>query len=82
MNYLAKKQRVLFITGENRLGNGPASMLTGDEIYLIWGVAMPVVLRQYNSGFRFIGGVNVEGMMDSEMWKDIDVDTLVKLALY
>lgn len=34
MDDLAKKQRVLFVTGENRLGNCLASLLTNHEICL------------------------------------------------
>lgn len=82
VNDLAKKDRVLFLTGENNIGNGPAATRAGDEIFLIWGVSMPVILRRSGgAGYRFIGGADVQGMMKSERWKDVNVEDLEAIAL-
>lgn len=67
-NDLAPKKRVIFTRGRNKtkLGNGPKGARIGDEIVLIWGVSMPLIVRRYGARYRLIGFADIEGMMDSE----------------
>lgn len=48
--------RRLFITSRGHLGLGPAAMLPGDKVVVLFGAELPLVLRQDKKGYyRVIG---------------------------
>lgn len=55
------------------VGIGPASMVEGDQIWLLAGSSVPVVLRQRGSGrAMLIGEAYVDGLMYGEIWSMSD----------
>ncbi|KAJ4138743.1 hypothetical protein NW768_002615 [Fusarium equiseti] len=50
---LATEGRVFFYTIDYRLGLGPASMMTGDEIRILPGANRPFVLRRHGFGIEY-----------------------------
>lgn len=60
--------RRLFITSEGHLGLGPAGMMSGDVIALLFGGRVPFVLRRVDGeGWRFVGECYVDGVMQGEV---------------
>lgn len=52
--------------GDSFVGLAPPETQEGDLICILLGCSVPVVLRKFESGFRFLGGCYVHGMMDGE----------------
>ncbi|KUI52702.1 Heterokaryon incompatibility protein 6, OR allele [Cytospora mali] len=60
--------RRLFITGHHRLGMGPQSLTSGDEIWFVHGADVPLILRKVEDRgiFQLIGEAFVLGIMHGE----------------
>lgn len=63
--------RRLFITEDHSLGLGPGSLETGDEVWVLAGMNVPVVLKRQNSSddsqkYRFLGETYVHDYMHGE----------------
>jgi hypothetical protein len=57
----------LFTTVQGHLGNGHRSMKAGDEVWLIAGFPIPLILRRNNDGkYRLVGDAYVHGIMHGE----------------
>jgi hypothetical protein len=62
------KKRRLFRTLSNYLGTGPRSLRAGDEVWILHGGSVPLVLRrQRNGNYRLIGEAFVYGVMHGEV---------------
>jgi hypothetical protein len=64
--------RRLFFTSSGQLGLGPANMISGDVVVVLFGGKVPFVLRQVDAGsdgaqWRLVGECYVFGIMDGEM---------------
>ncbi|ORY09321.1 heterokaryon incompatibility protein-domain-containing protein, partial [Clohesyomyces aquaticus] len=63
--------RRLFITSSGHLGLGPANMMSGDTIVVLFGGRMLYVLRSFQDDqWKFIGECYVEGLMHGEALDD------------
>ena len=63
----------LFTTAGGYLGANLCRILPGDEIYLLFGCRMPVVLRKLEEGVhRLVGSVYVCGAMDGEAMDELE----------
>lgn len=59
--------RRLFITASRQLGLGPAQMMSGDVVAVLFGGKVPYILRPLDSGkWSFVGECYVEGLMRGE----------------
>ncbi|KNG82102.1 Ankyrin and HET domain protein [Aspergillus nomiae NRRL 13137] len=68
-------RRRLFVTEKRYLGLGPASMLDGDEVWVVPGAGAALVLRPVEQGtFTLIGEAYVHGAMNGEAVEQIDAD--------
>jgi len=75
--YLDSLQRLmnrrLFITSSGHLGLGPASMMSGDTVAILFGGNVPYILRPLtNNQWHFVGECYVDGYMDGEAMKGRD----------
>ncbi|KAH7391831.1 hypothetical protein BKA66DRAFT_458562 [Pyrenochaeta sp. MPI-SDFR-AT-0127] len=59
--------RRLFITASGQLGLGPAHMMSGDVVVVLFGGNVPYILRPLESGqWVFVGECYIEGLMRGE----------------
>jgi hypothetical protein len=62
----------LFYTENNRFGLGPNTMQTGDEIWIVLGCNVPLVLRPIKAtqrlAYKVIGPAHVSGLMHGQMF--------------
>jgi hypothetical protein len=63
---LAYRGRRLFLTGDKYLGIGPESLEVGDQVWVLAGAQVPLVLRSTGSRWRLVGEAYVCGVMDGE----------------
>ena len=65
---VAADERCLFSLSSGLLGSGPLAMEVGDEVFLLKGVPIPMVLRKSETedAFVIIGAAFVHGLMDGE----------------
>jgi len=72
-------KRVLFISAKGYLGTGPEGMRVGDEVGLLAGVAMPLILRRAGDDDRLnvVGPAYVSGVMKGEEWRTETVGEIV-----
>lgn len=61
-------QRRLFATHGSRLGVGPYTLEIGDEVWLLAGSQVPLILRSHGDGYRLIGEAYMDGAMTGELW--------------
>jgi hypothetical protein len=66
--------RSFFVTKRGYIGIGPDTMGPGDTVCTLFGSTVPFILRAVEDSekFRLIGESYVHGIMDGELWKDID----------
>ncbi|KAN0071429.1 Heterokaryon incompatibility protein (HET) domain containing protein [Elaphomyces granulatus] len=63
----AYRGRRLFRTDGNYLGIGPESLQKGDQVWVIAGATVPMILRKSESGhWRLVGEAYVHGIMNGE----------------
>lgn len=68
-NKLATENRIVFITSDGHLGTGPEYTAPKDQVALISGVAMPLILRSNEDGrHQIVGPSYIYGMMEGERW--------------
>jgi hypothetical protein len=73
INFLVAEDMVLVRCSTNSgFGVAPTGAQEGDVVTLISGVSMPMVLRKDQKGFRVVGPAFLPGMMDGEVWKQLD----------
>ncbi|KAH8679988.1 heterokaryon incompatibility protein-domain-containing protein [Tricladium varicosporioides] len=58
--------RRLFITDNGYIGLGPVKMRKGDQICILYGCSVPIVLRKVNGGVILVGEAYLHGLMDGE----------------
>jgi hypothetical protein len=85
------RQRSLFFTTEGHIGLGSDRVKDGDEVWLIPGSRVPLIVRRRKkmdsvSGYptppySFIGEAYVHGIMHSEAWKESREENLSPLVL-
>ncbi|KAI1769393.1 heterokaryon incompatibility protein-domain-containing protein [Hypoxylon sp. FL1150] len=63
----SSRHRTLFKTADGRLGLADKAIRVGDLVTLIWGLDVPVILRERdNGGFEYLGEAYVNGIMYGE----------------
>jgi hypothetical protein len=73
--------RVLFVTSDQQLGKGPASMQSGDQVWLLRGAKVPYILRPLGlSKYELVGEAYIHGIMQGEAWTD-DSESLTTITL-
>jgi hypothetical protein len=69
--------RNLCVTTGGYLGHVPIGSQTGDRICILFGSAVPFVLREDKDGFfKLVGECYVHGIMDGEAMKERDMESL------
>ena len=67
-NNLMAMQRHLFVTKDGLIGTAPMDTDRGDEVWILYGCNIPVILRKLGSDrWRFIGECYVHGYMYGEV---------------
>lgn len=61
------EQRRLFVTEDGHLGLGPGTLQEGDHVVVLFGSAMPFVLRPVDTWWNLRGYCYVDGIMDGEL---------------
>lgn len=56
-----------FTTGNGYVGRSNHTTREGDEVAVLFGASMPVVLRRQDAGFEFLGPCYVSGVMFGEL---------------
>ena len=66
-------QAAAFSTGKGHFGKGPRELKEGDQIAIVFGCRIPLVLRSTGDrrgSFRLVGPCYVSGMMSGEAFRD------------
>jgi hypothetical protein len=63
------ENRRFFCTKEGYFGIGPATLLAGDKCCILYGAAVPFILRKVGSQYLLIGESYVHGVMRGEVLK-------------
>lgn len=58
--------RRLFVTDNGYIGLGPVKMRKGDQICILYGCSVPIVLRKVSGGVTLVGDAYLHGLMDGE----------------
>ncbi|RSL73493.1 hypothetical protein CEP51_011755 [Fusarium floridanum] len=61
----------LFRTKKGYIGLGNPSTQPGDEVAILFGAPVPIVLREFKEGYVIIGTSYVHGIMDGEIIQDL-----------
>ena len=56
--------RTLVLTKKGYLGLGPRRARGGDLVCILYGCSVPVIIRKYGQGYRFVGESYIHGLMD------------------
>jgi hypothetical protein len=68
--------RCIFITADKMVGLGPANLQRGDTITIMFGSGLPLILRQSNQQYRFVGPAYVHGAMHGEFVNGTEADLM------
>ena len=68
----ASFHRRLIVTKKGYLGLAPEHVQTGDLVTIIMGSQVPLVLREAQQQYVFVGDAFIDGVMDSEAWAERD----------
>jgi Heterokaryon incompatibility protein (HET) len=82
-NYMKTSRRVLIRCSGDYSGFGITCncVRPGDTVVLISGMSLPMILREQGDGFKVVGPALLGGIMNGELWKDHESDSLEKLTL-
>jgi hypothetical protein len=72
-------KRLFIGANEQRLGFGPFDVCLGDKVCILHGSDVPVLLREQDDGYQFIGQCYFEGWMHGDLvdWEVEEADELV-----
>lgn len=75
--------RLLFVTGSGDLGMGPPVLEVGDEVWILTGADVPLILRPSASSgeYRLVGEAYVHGIMQGEALADVRENDLREVIL-
>ena len=74
----SNSKRVPFVSGMGRLGLAPYQIMPGDDIYIILGSPVALILCYVGLEYRIVGEAYVTGIVDGEiMDTNPHVETLV-----
>jgi hypothetical protein len=70
--FLGAIKKAFFITENGYIGTASHSIAAGDQIVLLFGLRVPIVLRKGDDGrsYRLMGPAFVNGVMYGEVWKE------------
>ncbi|RYO79649.1 hypothetical protein DL764_010003 [Monosporascus ibericus] len=75
MRRLRKRMRI-FRTEEQHFGNGPRAVENGDQVWILSGAKVPVILRPTNEGrWKVVGEAYVHGIMQGEATRQLNYQT-------
>ncbi len=86
-NNIANKKRNFFLASGPLLsqtcGNGPSGAQVGDDLALIAGVSLPLILRQQGAKHRLVGFAEIESddVMRGYLWRRIMNDRLAEFSI-
>ncbi|KAJ8133102.1 hypothetical protein O1611_g520 [Lasiodiplodia mahajangana] len=67
------KRMTVFKAGRNHIGNGPEALRLGDEVWILSGAKVPIILRPTDQGRRkVVGEAYVYGIMQDETTPPMD----------
>lgn len=70
--HLLAMQRHLFVTQEGYIGTAPLDTERGDQVWILHGCNIPVLLRKVNSDhWRFVGECYIHGYMYGEVVEEV-----------
>lgn len=55
--------RTLVLTKKGYLGLGPTNARKGDFVCILYGCSVPVIIRKYGQGHRYVGESYIHGLM-------------------
>jgi Heterokaryon incompatibility protein (HET) len=64
----------MITTTEGRLGLGLETLKNDDHVAIVPGCKMPLILRPYETGYRFVGPCYIDGLMFGEALEDADAN--------
>jgi hypothetical protein len=76
--------RLLFVTERGDLGMGPTVLEAGDEVWILPGADVPLILRRSASSgeeYRLVGEAYVHGIMQGEAVAGVQEKDLKKVIL-
>ena len=68
----ASFHRHLVVTEKGYLGLAPEHVHTGDLVIIMMGSQVPLVLREVQQHYVFVGDAFIDGVMDGEAWAERD----------
>lgn len=68
----ASFHRRLVVTEKGHLGLAPEHVQTGDLVIIMMGSQVPLVLREVQQHYVFVGDAFIDGVMDGEAWAERD----------
>jgi hypothetical protein len=78
----AYHHRKLFLTRKGYLGLGPKHVLQGDNVSILKGGSVPVILRKNNEHVRMIGEAYVHMIMDGEAIETADDENFETVVIH
>ncbi|KAH6669233.1 heterokaryon incompatibility protein-domain-containing protein [Halenospora varia] len=71
--------RRLFVTDNGYIGLGPVKMRKGDQICILYGCSVPIVLRKASGGVTLVGEAYLHGLMDGEALALVKEENFVEM---
>jgi hypothetical protein len=71
--------RCLVITENGYIGLGPRQVKTKDQVCIMYGCSVPLIVRPCDNGFSMIGEAYVHGLMDGEAVKYMEDKNLKEM---
>jgi hypothetical protein len=66
-------QRSLIVSEKGYIGLGPAKVQNGDLMCILYGCSVPIILRQEDDHFLFVGEAYVHGAMYGEIMHSLEI---------
>ncbi|KAK4442529.1 heterokaryon incompatibility protein-domain-containing protein [Podospora aff. communis PSN243] len=70
----------VFVTADGWIGKGPASMRSGDEVWIVPGAEVAFILRRKEGVFSYVGHAYVHGMIGGEArtkFRNVDMELII-----
>jgi hypothetical protein len=77
----ACRGRRLLVTDTGLLGLAPLEAQSGDVIYVVPGVSVPLVMRRVEGRYSLVGECYVQNVMDGEAIEDMDDSKMENIAI-
>jgi hypothetical protein len=69
--FLRLSNRCFFVTTSGMIGLGPTNLQKGDNVTIVFGCSLPIILREQGNYYGFVGPAYVHGAMNGEYVEDL-----------